>query len=600
MDKHKSIQSNGMTATSPRVVQRLAAARALDASYRAEKPSPSTANNRDELANRPTQKGGGGNAAAVEGNKPSNIERFRPAKAGAILAKFNGLKHAQQYAGRGGDIQKPVPARNVAPDVLEYIAIAHDYAEEIYGYNDRDYFANFQLGYAHETRGEYLSAERHFRRAARTDVPDCWVDVVFHLATCLQRQGKVDEALTWYRKLKPSDVNSYIRNLDLEKASILLLQNELDAAIDIFEVLLLQHPHDGALVLSLATAYYQRGTAQLDTHATCFQAQYPVATNVNGDVAASIQLFWYVNTLGPEGTVRITHAWAPPPLHCCVVNCRSESSGGCEYLLAFAGVLHPHRYLENVVRSHPVEHARWKGGVSPAMQKDLCFLRHQRNWQDRRAAVRIQTRVRGVLGRAAVLRLRAELRRKETFGAVALRLQRFVRMALAVRLLKRMVQFRARHAVKMQALVRGRQGREQLRRVLESRGIVVFYFPLDVERVEFNPKTGRPEWVRTVFMQQRQKQLAGKAQRLLEEEDLRRRLGKKMAPPVPPPPLADDESKADLTASPHAAGTERAPAPKEVATAAATPKAAATAAMPGAPVAAVAGHEELEAKGADR
>lgn len=470
------LRSKPDATTSPRVVQRLLAARALDDSFHGDlQIRPAGPNNNDGQANNASSAATSTSAALAEGT------RFNPLDPSAILEEFNSAKHAQLYAGQAIDIQARSRVQvMIRPSVQQhYLNLTVDYAEEIYGSNDRDYFANFELGYSLQLQGKFLAAERHFRKAARTEAPDCWVDAVFHLATCLQRQGKVAEALKWYNKLTPSDVNSYIRNLDHEKASILIVENKLDAAIDILEVLLLQRPYDGTIVWSLASAYYQRGTANLDTSETCMQGQYPVETADNSDVAAAVQLFWY---------------------------------------------------LENVVRCHPMEAGRWKGGLTSAMRKDLSFLSHRLNWRKRRAAVAVQTMVRRVLSCMRVQRLRAKKKQDKVFGAVALRFQTVVRMKLAMRLLQRMQKYRAVRAVKIQAFVRSHQGRESLRRAMENQGIVLFFFPLDIERVDFHPKTGQPVWTRSEFMQARHKQLQSKEQRLADEEAIRQRLELEQAP----------------------------------------------------------------------
>eukprot|EP00750_Incisomonas_marina_P016093 INCI18962.1.p1 GENE.INCI18962.1~~INCI18962.1.p1 ORF type:complete len:582 (-),score=106.09 INCI18962.1:42-1787(-) len=460
------LRSKPDATTSPRVVQRLLAARALDDSFHGDlQMRPAGPNNNDGQANNALSTS---TATALTGGT-----HFNPLAASTILEEFNLAKHAQAYAGQAIDFQAQSTGQALRPSVQHYLNLTIDYAEEIYGCNDRDYFANFELGYSHQLKGNFLAAERHFRKAARTEKPDCWVDAVFHLATCLQRQGKVAEALKWYNKLTPSDVNSYIRNLDHEKASILMVENKLDAAIDILEVLLLQRPYDGTIVWSLTSAYYQRGTANLDSSETCLQGQYPVETADNSDVAAAVQLFWY---------------------------------------------------LENVVRSHPVETGRWKGGLTSAMQKDLSFLSHQLNWRKRRAAVTVQKTVRRMLSCKFVQRLRAKKQQDNVFGVVVLRFQTIVRMKLAIRLAQRMQKYRAVRAVKIQAFIRGHQGRESLRRAMENQGVVLFFFPLDIERVDFHPKTGQPVWTRSEFMQVRHKQLQSKEQRLANEQAIRRQL----------------------------------------------------------------------------
>jgi len=472
MDKKaQSLRAKPTSSTSPRVVQRLLAARALDESYHSDlEVRP---NDGRESEHKPR--------VVPSGDPTDGKKRFNPATAGAVLSSMHTPAFAAEHSGEGVDLRRHWPKPTLQSHVEPYVQTTFDFAEEVYGYDDRDYFANFQLGYVLETKADYFSAEAHFRKAARTDVPDLWVDAVFHLATCLQRQGKVDEALKWYSKLKPSDSNSYRRNVDFERASILLVQNQLDAAIDILEILMLQRPFDGYVVWSLAAAYYQRGTRAIDSSETAAQSQFPVSGETNPDVAACVELYWY---------------------------------------------------LENIVRSHPVESGRWKGGVDDMMQKNLCFLSHQTRWQERRAAVAIQTRTRGVLARARAQRLRTHLALLARKTAASLRFQAIVRMKLAMQLRRKMMAFRAAKATMIQALIRASQDRERLRSRLEAEGIVVFYFPLDVERVEFHPKTGKPVWTRSEFMQTRHKLLSSKKQRVDDEESLKLHLLQKN--PAPP------------------------------------------------------------------
>ena len=203
----------GRGSNSPRVVQRLLEARRLAESYNGShlrsRPSGDTnkprtgdtiagkedatqpdSNGRDPAANNAA--GAGGRIGICKDQKHDlPWDRFEPGRSSQILASFNERFHSALHAGKGIDIEGKVAPREIETEVREYAQIVYDYAEEMHGYNDREYYANFQLGYIHEIRANFLLAERQFRKAVRTDNVDCWVDAVFHLATCLQRQGKV-------------------------------------------------------------------------------------------------------------------------------------------------------------------------------------------------------------------------------------------------------------------------------------------------------------------------------------------------------------------------------------------------------------------------